>query len=126
MLIPRMGTVARQVCHNAGDDAFIGGKGAETALETWRNYSQPDPLGPVRQTVTKFLQYVRAGRTLGRYHLEFDVLRRKTEARVVTGGAFLDGFVSILRLQNAALTRAEKSPLLASVQGSSNFPIVAK
>ena len=42
------------------------------------------------------------------------------------GGAIPDGFVSILRLRNAALLRGEKSLLFASAQGSLDFPIAAK
>ena len=52
-----------------------------------------------------------------RYLIEFDVLRRKAEAGVVMGGPFSEACVSILRMQNAALSRNENSLLLASVQG---------
>ena len=44
---------------------------------------------------------------------------------MVLGGASSDGFVSISRMQNAALSRTEKSQLLASVQRSLDFPIAA-
>ena len=57
---------------------------------------------------------------------EFDVSRRKAEARVAKGGAFPDAFASLLRMQNAALKTNGKSLLLASVQGSLDFPTVAK
>ena len=69
-----------------------------------RNYLQPDEFGPVYQQVGKFLQCKRAGRTMGRYLLECDVLRRKAEARAVIGSAFLYGLVSILRMHIAALS----------------------
>ena len=60
------------------------------------------------------------------YLLEFDVLRRKAEARMITGRAFLDGSVSILRMQIAALSRTEKAILPVSVRGSSDFPTAAE
>ena len=60
------------------------------------------------------------------YLFEFDVLRRKAEARVAKGGAFPHAFVSLVCVQNAALKTYGKSLLLASVRGSLGFPIVAK
>ena len=61
-----------------------------------------------------------------RYLPEFDILRRKAEARAEMKGAFPDGSVSILRMPNAALSRAEKSLLLESGQWSLHFPVVAR
>ena len=58
--------------------------------------------------------------------LEFDVLRRKAGARVVIGGALPGASASILRMQNAALSKNGKWLLLASVRGSLDFPIVAR
>ena len=81
--------------------------------------------GPVYQQVAKSLQRKRADQTIGRYQLEFDILRRKAEARVVMGGAFLDGSESILRMQNAAPSRAERSLPSASAQESVDFPTEA-
>ena len=92
-------------------------------MELSRIYFHSDALG---HAVAKTLQYRRAGQIMRRYHLEFEVLRREAGSRVVTGGAFPDGCVSILHMQNAALPGTEKSLLLASVQGSLDFPIVAK
>ena len=45
---------------------------------------------------------------------------------MVAGGAFRDGSVSILRMRNAALSRNEKSLLLAGVQGRLDFRNAAK
>ena len=42
------------------------------------------------------------------------------------GEAFPDAFAFILRIQNAAPSKHEESLLLASVPGSSDFPIAAK
>ena len=63
---------------------------------------------------------------MARRLLEFDVLRRKAEARVVTGWSHPHGHVSSVRMQIAAASRNEKSLLLASAQGSSGFLSAAK
>ena len=63
---------------------------------------------------------------MGRHLLAFGVLRRKAAARVPTGGAFPGSSVSILCVQNAALSWADKSLLLASVQGSLDSPVAGK
>ena len=47
MLIPQM---------NPGGGACVKGEGAETILNTLRNYFQPDALGHVYQHVAKFRQ----------------------------------------------------------------------
>ena len=91
-----------------------------------RNYIQPDALDHMYQEETEFSPKKRADQTMERYLPEFDGLRRKEEARVIMGGAFPDASVSILRMQNAALSRNGKSLSLASVQRSLDFPTVAK
>ena len=91
-----------------------------------RNSFQADALGRRYRQVTRFLQHRRPNQPMERYLLEFDALRRKAKSRVVMGGAFPDAFVSILCMQNAALSRRGKSTSPASVQGSSDFPIAAK
>ena len=60
------------------------------------------------------------------YLFEFDVSRRKAEARVAKGGAFPHAFASLVCMRNAALKTNGESLLLASVRGSLDFPIVAK
>ena len=57
---------------------------------------------------------------------EFDVSRRKAEARGIMGRTFPEGFASISRMQNSALSRTGKSLLLASVKVSLDVPIVAR
>ena len=62
-----------------------------------RNYFQPDALDRIYQQATKFSRNTRADRPMQRYLLQFDVLRRNAEAKVIMGGAFPDACVSILR-----------------------------
>ena len=42
------------------------------------------------------------------------------------GGASTEAFASVVRIQNASPSRPEKSLILASVQGDTTFPVVAK
>ena len=77
MFIFRMDAIARQVCLNAGGDAFTQGEDVEAILDTLRNYFQPDALGHVYYQATKFSREGRAGQTAERYLLEFDVLRER-------------------------------------------------
>ena len=86
---------------------------------------QLDALGDVNRQVAEFSRNKRPGRTMGRYPLELDVLPRKAQAGEIAGGPFPDGCASIVRMQNAALSRSGKSLLLASVKGSLSFPIPA-
>ena len=55
-----------------------------------------------------------------------DALCRKAESKMPMGGEIPGGSVSILRMQNAALSRQEKSLELASVQGGLGSSGVAK
>ena len=55
-LILRMGTIARQVCRNAGGDAFLHQLDAEPILTALRNYFQPAAPDHICEQVTKFLR----------------------------------------------------------------------
>ena len=57
-----------------------------------------DALGRAYQQATTFLRYNRVEKTMERQLLKFDLLRREADAGVLMGGAFPDGFVSILRM----------------------------
>ena len=126
MLILQTGTIARHVCLNAGGDAFSRGSAAETNSKILRNFFLSGALGHVYQRVAKFSERKRTDQTAERYLLEFDVTRGEAEGRAIMGGAFPDGFVSILRMRNSSLSRTEKSLLLAGAQGSLGLPLVAK
>ena len=80
------------------------------------NYGGPSRKCPPLEEKARLLL------TTDRYLLEFDVLRRKADARVVMGGAFPDSCVSILSMQDAAPSRYGKLLLLASVKESLDFP----
>ena len=50
--------------------------------------------------------------------MEFDPLRRKAESEMQMGAGFPNAPASVLRMQNAALLRQEKSPALAGTRTS--------
>ena len=58
--------------------------------------------------------------------VELYSLRRRTESKLRKAGAAPATFVSVLRKENAALSRPEKSLGLARAQGTSGFPVAAK
>ena len=57
--------------------------------------------------------------------MEIDMLRQKAEARMLMGGGFPNGFVSAPCMQNAALTKNEKTVALASIREILAFPEVS-
>ena len=89
-LILHADLIAGRVCMNAGGDAFAQGEDEETIFEILRKYFRPDAPGHRYRRVAKFSQKKRAGQTMERYLLGFDVLRRKVEARVILEEAFPD------------------------------------
>ena len=54
--------------------------------------------------------------------MEFETLREKAESRKVAGSGFTDASVSVLCMQNAALTKNKKTLVLASLGNTLAFP----
>ena len=52
------------------------------------------------------------------YPVKFDVFRRRAEVRMHPGGSFPAAFASVMCLQNASISGADESPVLAGVAGS--------
>ena len=78
----------------------------------------PDKVHSINQGVGRFLQFRRAGQTIDGYIVEFDLLRRKAEPGMQIGGGFPEACVPVLCMQQAALSRHEKSLASASRQKS--------
>ena len=74
----------------------------------------PDAIGGIFQGAPKFLYFERTDPSTRAFPAEFDMLRQKAEARVVTESGFPDEFVSLLCMQDAALTRREKTSVPAT------------
>ena len=68
-------------------------------------------------------QHARTAQTVGDYLMKFDFMRRKAESRTQSGEPFPKARVSILRTQNASLSRADKS--LGSLMKRGGFGIAA-
>ena len=96
-----MDTIARPVCLDAGGGTFMQGEDVEIILKVLRNYLKPG-TDRIYQQETKFPRNKSDDQTTGRCILEFDVLRRKTEARALMGTAAPATFVRVLRTQHAA------------------------
>ena len=99
--------------------------GAGHIVNTWRIYFAPDTAGPIYQEVARFLQFRRTDQPTDRYTVEFDLLRCKAEPKMQMGAGFPETFVFVLRMQDAAPSRLEKSLASASTQRSLIFEDVA-
>ena len=87
------------------------------ALQHLRDCFAPGASGAVYGDVAYFSYFNRAAQTTDEYIVWFDLLRRKVEYRAQPAGASAPAFTSALRLQSASLPRADKSLVLASVNG---------
>ena len=85
------------------------GKSVQNISNLLRDHIALNALRHIDQQVVKFLQYRRTDQTMAGYLLEIGISRRKAEARVRIGAAFPVAFVSALVMQNASLSRTEKS-----------------
>ena len=62
---------------------------------------------------------------MGDYLGRFDPLGREAESRTQMGGSFPEAFVSGLRMQDASLSRTDKSLVLAGAQENLGMAAVA-
>ena len=81
---------------SVGTDAIGNVDGAAHILRNLRERFAPDAIDSVFQAMLRFTYSGRADLTMGAYLMKFDMLRRKAEARMVTGSGFPDEFVSVL------------------------------
>ena len=75
--------------------------------------------------MVKFMYFKRTDQTMDTYIMEFEMLRQKAESRMVMGAGSPDEFASVLRMQNAALNKNEKTLVLASLGNTLAFPQVS-
>ena len=106
-LLLNMADVARKICVAGGKDCIGGNGGAQQILRIFRGCSAPDAIGAMHQGVATFMDFKRTDRPTDVSLMEFDVLREKAEARMAAGSGFPDEYVSILCMQNAALSKNE-------------------
>ena len=116
-----MADVARKVRLTIGKDVVGNLDGVEQILNILRNRFAPDKADCIFQDVTKFLFFKRTTQDMDTYLLEFDMLRRRAEARFATGTGFPDEFAFVLCMQNASLTKNEGQLVIASAGSSLTF-----
>ena len=95
---------------SAGKDVIGNIDGVAHTPRILRERFAPDAIGSILQDTSL---------------LEFDLLRQKAEARMLMCSGFPDEFVSVLRMQSAALSENEKTSVLASLHKTPAFPAVS-
>ena len=104
-LLLHMSDVARKVCLSVGKDVIGNLDGAEQILQIPRDRFAPDAIDLISQDMVKFILFKRTDQPMDTYIIEFEMLRRKAEARMVMGPGFLVEFVSVLCMRNGALPK---------------------
>ena len=108
-LLRHMSDVARKVRLNAGRREIGNLDGVGQISRISRERFAPDAIDSISQDMEKFLYFTRTEQTMDTYIMEFEMLRGKAESRLLLGSGFLNAFVSVLRMQNAALSKNEKN-----------------
>ena len=117
-LILNMKPVDREVCMGAGDDRIRGPDGATKISRVLQDHFTGRRLA--------LLRFERTAKAMGEYPVRSDLLRRKAELRMQMGGPFPETFGSFSRVQNASLSRSDKSMESASAQGNLEIPAAAR
>ena len=113
VLILQMQPAPRQLCLGDGSDILGRSDGAAKTLEIPRNSFAPGAAGAIRRQVMRYMRLRRADQSIYEKCAEYDLLRR--------GPGRSEQFVSILRMDNAPLSRHEKSLVMASCHKSLKF-----
>ena len=108
-LLRHMSDVAGKVRLNAGRREIGNLDGVGQISRISRERFAPDAIDSISQDMEKFLYFTRTEQTMDTYIMEFEMLRGKAESRLLLGPGFLNAFVSVLRMQNAALSKNEKN-----------------
>ena len=124
-LLLHMTDVAREVRMTVGKDVIGNARGVAHTLRILRERSAPDAMDSIFQDMAKFTYFKRTGQNMDTYLMEFDMLRQKAEARMLMGSGSPDEFAPVLFVQNAALTKNEKTLALASSGNTLAFESVS-
>ena len=79
---------ARDARMALGSDQVMVPGAVAKVLQKFRYYLAPDAPDLAYQNAARFLRFRRTAQLRGDYLVKFDLLRRKTEARMQMGGAF--------------------------------------
>ena len=110
-----MSDVARKVCLSVGRNVIGNLDEAEQISRIQRERFAPDAIDSIFQDLVKFMNFKRTKRKMDTYIMEFEMLRAKAASRTLMGSGFPDAFVSVSRMQIAALSKNEKTIALASL-----------
>ena len=110
--------VPRQVCLAEGSDILDHSDGVAEILNILRNYFAPEAVGAIHQQLMRFMRFRRTDQSVDENIAEYDLLRQKAEPEMEMGAGFPEQFASKLNMDNAALSRHEKSLVMASCHES--------
>ena len=113
--------VPRQKCLVEGSNILGHSDGVAKILNIPRNYFVPEAVDALRRQVMRFSRFRRTAQSDDVYIAEYAPLRRKAEPEIEMGAGAPEQFASILRVDNTALSRQEKSLVLASCHKSLRF-----
>ena len=121
LLVLHMQPAPRQVCPLEGSDILGHGDGVSKISDVLRNYFAPEAVDAIHLQVTRFMRFRRTDQPVDEYIAEFDLFRWKAESRMEIGAGFPEQCASISRKNIAALSRHEKSLVMASCHRSLRF-----
>ena len=116
--ILHMQPTPRQVCLADGSDILGRSDGVMKILEIPRDYCAPGAVGAIRRQVIRYMRFRRTDQSIKEYIAEYDLLLRKAESEMEMEAGFQEQFAPILRTDNAALSRYEKSLVMAGCRRS--------
>ena len=125
VLILPMRPAPRQVCLGSGSGILGRSDGVAKILEILRNYCAPGAADSIRQQVMRYMRFRRTDQSVGGCIAGRDLPRRKAESKVEMGAGFPGQFVSILRMDDAALSRHEELLVMASCRECLKFEDVS-
>ena len=121
LLLLRRQPAPRQVCLAESSDFLDSSDGVSKILDILRNYFAPEAVDAIHQRVMRFMRFRRTDQSIDEYIAKFDLLSRKAESKMEMGAGSPEQFVSILRMGDAALSRHEKTLVMASCRKSLRF-----
>ena len=121
-LLLHMSDVARKESLSVGRDVIDNLDGAEQILRVPRERFAPEAIDSIFQDMAQFMYLERTGQKMDTCIMEFEMLREKAESPVLMGSGLPNAFISVLCMQNAALSKNGKTAVLASSGNALAFP----
>ena len=117
-----MTDVTRNVCMSVGK--YVAGYVGRVAriLRVLRERFAPDAIDSTFQEMVRFMCSKRTDQYMETYLMRFDMMRQNAAARMLRRSGCPDEFVSILCMQNAALSKNEQALASASLRDTLALP----